>query len=148
MNTILRVALGTVFPKENIDSILEVINATPNADVATEILLGIYEEPYVQETAVIADRNCTLIAYNKWTGKVQYSYEIPDTKHIYVQKDVDVALITEENFEEFKYNTSNNDYKSHNVILSTMRRVINDGYLEGWNDKPLVGQSNREINIL
>jgi hypothetical protein len=29
-----------------------------------------------------------------------------------------------------------------------MRKVVNDGYLEGWNDKPLVGQSNREINIL
>ena len=138
MSTISRVALGTIFPKENIDSILEVINATPNADVATEILLGIYVEPGVQETAVISGKNCSLINYNKWTGKVNYSYETPDTVHIYVQKDVDTALITEENYESFKYSSSKPDYKGHTVILSTMRKVVSDCYLEGWNDKPLV----------
>jgi hypothetical protein len=147
MKTIQTIALRTVFPKENIESIMEVVSATPNPDVALSILLDIYEEPVVQETAVIAEKNCTLIDYDKWTCKVKYSYETPDTKHIYVQKDVDTTLITEDNYEEFKYNTSKgHDYKSHLVTLSTIRKVVDDCYLEYWNEKPLVGQSNREIN--
>jgi hypothetical protein len=144
MNTILSVALGTIFPKENIDSILEVINATPNADVAAEILLGIYVEPGVQTTAVIADRNCKLISYDRWTGKVMYSYETPDTKHIYIHKDTDVKLITEENYETFKYDSSKDDYKGHTVILSTVRTVTQDCKLDQWNNKPLV--SNHPSN--
>jgi len=138
MKTIQAIALGTIFPKENIESIMEVVLATPNPDVALSILLDIYEEPIVQETAVIAEKNCTLISYNKWDNKVKYSYETPDTKHIYVQKDIDTTLITEDNYEEFKCNISKNDCKSHIVILSTMRKVVDGCYLEYWNEKPLV----------
>lgn len=137
MNNILRVALGTVFPKEQIDNVLEVINATPSPDVATLILLGIYEEPAIEDNAVISDKNCTIVSYNKWTDQVRYSYLVNDTKHIYVAKDTDTSLITEDNYEDYLVKYAD-DCKGFNVKLSAMRTVTSELSSSNWNEKPRV----------
>jgi hypothetical protein len=85
MQSILTIALGTIFPKENIESIMEVIGATPNPEVATQILLGIYVEPVVQESAIKGDNACVFKSYDKWSNTVNYTYLVNDSKHIYVK---------------------------------------------------------------
>jgi hypothetical protein len=137
MQSILTIALGTTFPKENINSILEVIAATPNPNIAAEILLGIYQEPVVQPSAVIDKKNCLLERYDKWTDRVYYSYMVNDRAHIYIKQGTDTSLITEENYKEFGVTYSSKDTIGHNVILSKMISVKNDIHLESWNGKPL-----------
>ena len=44
MEKIIRVALGTKFGN-NVDTLLEIADMTPNREHAVELLLGIYEEP-------------------------------------------------------------------------------------------------------
>lgn len=138
MQTILTVALGTIFPKENIESIMEVIGATPNPDIATAILLGIYEEPIVQSSAVKNDRECYFISYDKWSNLVHYWYMEQDTKNIYIARGVDKALITEENYETFKVPYDSNDSVYHTVKLSTQRKVETTCDLGYWNGNLMV----------
>lgn len=154
MQTILTVALGTIFPKENIESIMEVIGATPNPDIATAILLGIYEEPVIQSTAVKDDKECYFIKYDKWSNLVHYWYMEQNTKNIYIARGVDKALITEENYETFKVPYDSNDTVYHTVKLSTKRKVETTSDLSYWNGKPIVEislsdwEESREINML
>ena len=138
MQSILTIALGTIFPKENIKSIMEVIGATPNPEVATQILLGIYVEPVVQESAIKGDNACVFKSYDKWSNTVNYTYLVNDSKHIYVKEDVDVSLITEHNYLDYKVNYSNNDVKGFHVKLSTMVEINHSCDLDSWNGKPLV----------
>lgn len=42
MNKIIKLALGLSYPTDKLTALQEVINATPNAQMATEILLGVY----------------------------------------------------------------------------------------------------------
>jgi len=137
MQTILTVALGTIFPKENIDSIMEVIGATPNPDVATQILLGIYQAPGMQTQADIGGVKCHFIRYDKWTDAVTYWYMQQETKHIYISKDTDKTQITEENYETFKVSYDSENSVSYSVKLSTQRKVETTCGSEYWNSKPL-----------
>jgi hypothetical protein len=138
MQNILTIALGTIFPKENIQSIMEVITATPNPDIATEILLGIYQEPVVCESAMIDDKQCFLISYNKWDNQVFYYYLTKDSKHIYVKKDTDTSLINENNYEEFSVQYHSEKAIGHRVTLSNDIRIQKQMHLPTWNSKPMV----------
>jgi len=141
MQTILTVALGTIFPKENIESIMEVIGATPNPDIATAILLGIYEQPVIQASAVHDNKDCHFISYNKWDDQVHYSYMIKDSKHIYVKKDIDTSLINENNYEEFSVSYHSDNAIGYRVTLSNLVAVKSHMYSETWNSKPMVEES-------
>ena len=104
-------ALASKFGTESVDKIMEVIGATPNPEMATEILLGIYEEPRIPNTVVNAQglvKTATNIDY--WERRVCYSYEEEQRKHMYVDKDADTSLITLENFKEYQ-----RDYGSDNI---------------------------------
>jgi hypothetical protein len=138
MQTILTVALGTIFPKENIKSIMEVIGATPNPEIATQILLGIYKEPVIQSSAVYNDRDCYFIKYDKWSNLVHYWYMEQATKNICIAKDTDKTLITEENYETFKVSYDSKDSVYHTVKLSTKRKVESSCDLGYWIGKPMV----------
>ena len=116
-------ALASKFGTESVDKIMEVIGATPNPEMATEILLGIYEEPRIPNAVVNAKglvKTATNIDY--WERRVSYSYEEETRKHLYVDKDADTSLITLENFKEYQ-----RDYGSDNITsfyLPTGEMVI------------------------
>jgi len=144
METILTVALGTVFPKQDIESIIEVINATPNPEIATQILLGIYEEPVIQHSAVYNNKDCYFISYNKWDEKVNYYYMINDSKHIYVKKGTDTSLINENNYEEFSVQYHSDNAIGYRITLSTLVKSISETHISNWNGKPLVPKKEDE----
>jgi hypothetical protein len=103
MNKIIEKLLTVTFPTVDVNSLLEVVTATPNPTIATEILCGLYEEPIlpklVQETSG-DKRELTFKSYNKWDDKVHYSYIKEKTINGYFPKGTVREEITLENFKE------------------------------------------------
>lgn len=143
MNKVIKVALESKFPSEKgygINRILEVIEATPNPTIATEILLGIYEEPVIPHKRVIHknDGELTFVSYDKWRDRVDYSYEVAETKNAYFPKSIDKSEITLENFDKLR--VSYEEGVVHNVSIPTGKVLKRTSYvsLEAWNSYPPV----------
>ena len=117
MNKIIEVALKGRFGVEEVTNLMEVIGATPNPEMATEILLGVYTQPKL-ESVVMDSRGCirTINSIDYWAGNVHYSYSEEITKHIYVDKDFDTSVITPENYKDYSV-----DYNKDNITSFTVR---------------------------
>ena len=88
MDKIIRIALQTQFPAVNMDSLLSVINATPNPTMATEMLLEVWEEPKIllywereHRDGTVVKRN--FVSADFWRNKVTYSQEVPEKVQLY-----------------------------------------------------------------
>jgi len=80
MKTIMKAALTAKFNASDVDAMLEIANATPNPEVAVELMLGIYQQPDVNFTphpdAKSQDYpNMMFEKYDKWSDKVHYTYD-------------------------------------------------------------------------
>jgi hypothetical protein len=79
---IIRLALTNMYHGINDDALIEVIAATPNAELATEILLGVWEAPLIRPFSANTHSNgigpLRFKEYDKWTGKVKYEYDAKD----------------------------------------------------------------------
>lgn len=102
MNKIIRALLEAKYPTMNIDSLLEVISSTPNPEVATEIVCGLYEEPWVAivpclkfETERKNQFEIELLKYNKWDNCVEYRYKSKKSKAIWHEKNTDLPLYSD-----------------------------------------------------
>jgi len=102
MNKIMQVALNATFKPEQVNALMEVIGATPNPEMAIELLLGIYEEPVLLD--VINDKGIikTLTSVNHWENNVRYSYNEEKIIRLYVLSDQDVAEVNLENYKQFE----------------------------------------------
>jgi hypothetical protein len=129
MNKIIEVALTGKFGAEAVSSLMEVIVATPNPEMATEILLGVYQEPIVPE---MANANKTLVSTNHWTRTVTYFMEVEVTKHIYIHKEADRSLINIDNYEEFVLPYSHNDSVGYSLPTGEMKTVEKETDLTTW----------------
>ena len=100
MTNIEKALLSNVYPHVDIALLEEVINATPNTGVATEILCGIYKEPEVPQQVWNDDKTRTYImdSFSKWTGNVSYHYFTPKRVSAYFPNSVKSETITEENY--------------------------------------------------
>jgi hypothetical protein len=122
MNKIIEVALTGKFGTETVPSLMEVINITPNPEMATEILLGIYEQPKIPSTVVNEqglEKTATHIDY--WGMRVSYSYQEEVRKHIYVDQDCDTSVITLENYKEFERDYGSGNIKSFRIPTGEIR---------------------------
>jgi hypothetical protein len=108
MEKIIKAALLSKFSAEALPSIMEVINATPNPILATEILLGTYEQPELPETTVSKDKVRTLKSVDYWLDQVHYTYEVAETKSFYIHEDTDKDQVTIENYEQFMIDRTQN----------------------------------------
>lgn len=75
MNKIIKLALTQATP--TLEALLEIIAATPNPEVATEILLGIYEDPLIGEPGPEMDKqyhNIKFLSYDKFKEQVSFQY--------------------------------------------------------------------------
>jgi hypothetical protein len=102
MNKIIEVALAGKFTADAVPSIMEIIGATPNPEMATEILLGVYEKPVLKDTGVRNNVVLTLISADYWNNSVIYEYQDEIKKSFYVHKDTDKSLITLDNYKEYQ----------------------------------------------
>lgn len=101
MNKIIEVALAGKFTADAVPAIMDVIIATPNPEMATEILLGVYEKPELAEHVVVKDVLRKLESVDYWRDEVRYSYLAEETKGFYIQKDCNTDEITLENYEQY-----------------------------------------------
>lgn len=123
MEKIIKVALLSKFSAEALPSIMEVINATPNPLIATEILLGTYEQPELPATSMYRNTLRTIKSVDYWNNQVRYTYESAETKGIYIHKDTDSDLVTIDNYEEFMIDRS--EYPDSAVWISVPTGNIN-----------------------
>ena len=83
MEKIIKIALEAKFPGIDLTNLLDVLNATGNAVVATEVLLGIYEEPNIPEHALLYKTPATFVSFDKYKEEVRYSEDTFTTKSLY-----------------------------------------------------------------
>lgn len=127
------IALGTIFPKDQVNNVLEIVYGTANPTLALQILLGIYEEPVLPSHADIDKKGtCVLTSYDKWNDRVHFTYERNKQKGIYVSKDCDKTLITADNYKEFEVKYSEDNTTYHYVKLHEVETVTDSCYRETW----------------
>ena len=133
MNNVEKKLIELTFPTVNIDSIMEIIVATPNARVATEILCGIYIEPvFVKDKLSPNGVARTFMSYDKWNDQVQYSYLQEKTEHRYFPKSVDKSTITLENFEELCCSYNGDKTYGHSISTGVMETRTDWCSVKDW----------------
>jgi hypothetical protein len=143
---VFKAALECKYHGMSVDNLLKVIYATPNPEVAMELMLDIHEEPVINQVVVDSNnRKFTFISFNAFERQVNYSYEQNKSVHIYVSKDVNVAEITSENYQEYKKSWGDNT-TGHNVILPQMETLYSSMDLLSWN-KLQVWQDPQPVEI-
>lgn len=107
MEKIVKLALGLSYPKDKLPALLEVINNTPNAAMATEILLGVYEKPNIPTKVKTKDgviRVMTNADY--WLQKVHFKYLKNKRIGAYYPKEVNEKQLNDANWESLKCSSS------------------------------------------
>jgi hypothetical protein len=132
MNNVEKKLIELTFPTVNVDSLMEIIVATPNATVATEILCGIYQEPeFVKDKFSPSGVARTFVLYDKWLEQIKYSYLQEEIKYEYFPPNVDKASITLENYKELKGDYSNDSYR-HGVKTGVMEERTDWCSVRDW----------------
>jgi len=133
MSKIISKLLSVQFPTVDLASLMEIINATPNPELATEILCGLYEQPVIPVMVRKDNRHngevLTLTKYDKWEDRVHYSYMREKTKSVRISDDADKSLITLENYTEFEVSSG---YRWFDIPLG--EKVLTNDYtnLSSW----------------
>jgi hypothetical protein len=95
-NSIVTIALSSKFTAEQMEGVLEIVHATPNPEVAVEILLGIYEAPKLPLEPVnlknfdSTKRNIVLKYYDKFHENVSFTYHTMKTVSGWIENGVEV----------------------------------------------------------
>ena len=121
MNNVEKKLIELTFPTVNVDSLMEIIVATPNATVATEILCGIYQEPvFVKDKFSPSGVARTFVLYDKWNKQVQYMYLQEEVKYAYFPETVDKNTITAENYKSLECDYGISGAYRHGVKTGVM----------------------------
>ncbi|NBP00872.1 MAG: hypothetical protein EBU90_12200 [Proteobacteria bacterium] len=137
------------FPTVDINSLMEIISATPNPEIATEIMCGIYSEPTVgSHTRVMhKDRGlCIFISYDKWSNEITYSYEQQETKGAYFPKGTLKEEVTMENFNSLKVSSSGDSVWYH-IPTGNMLQHKGTMCFASWMELPYV-PTEAEVRML
>jgi hypothetical protein len=133
---IVKAALTAKFTNVNIEHLIEIINATPNAVVATEIMLGVYSEPEIAHKRVDSKGSegiLTFKSYNKWENRVHYSYTYVEKRSDYFPISVNKEDVTLENFDSLRCKYKEGEV--HTISIPTGKTSIRESYvtLDRWN---------------
>ena len=147
MNKVIQKLLMLTFPSIDVSSLSEIVNATPNPELATEILCGMYEPPVlpkkVKEKTEDNPRIMTLKSYDKWRDRVEYSYSREKTIEGYFPKGTDRSTINLDNIKELRQ-----DWRSGqdmiNIVLKTGETVVDNSYctVSTWLNYIVINEEN------
>lgn len=131
MEKIIKLALETRFPGANLVDLMDVLNATGNAIVATEILLGIYDEPSIPEHAIVYNTPATLTSFDKYKEEVRYSTDTFTTKSLYFDSEEEANKYVEYNSSVGRsyYNKKDGDFRKEFQVPITTSNTIS---LKDW----------------
>lgn len=141
--------LEVTYPAINTESLLEIVGATPNPEIATEILCGLYVEPTIIHKMVVSEREgvLTFMSFDKWNNRVNYSYLQKDTKTSYFPKGTKVSDVTMENFDSLKVSSSHEDAVYLNIPTGTVSKRTSYTSLEGWEKLPMAVEGTDYVNL-
>jgi hypothetical protein len=120
------------FPNNNVDAIMEIICATGNPTIATEILCGIYTEPQFEQSKVMNGIESMFLSHNPWTESVEYSFLRPITKSGYFPKSVSRDEITIESFDSLVDNNGDDTFY-YSVPTGEVTPAIGSCKVDQWN---------------
>ena len=111
MNKLSRLLLEKSIVGVDINALVEILDATPNPEMAVEIVLGVYEAPEVSETPMYDMGKqkdfVRMLSYDKWSDQVLYEYRNKKTKQVYVKKDSETPSWEEAaSLVEYQWNSS------------------------------------------
>jgi hypothetical protein len=99
MEKIIKLALGLSYPKDKLNALQEIIHATPNPQMATEILLGVYEKPRIPSKVKTKEGQVRVLKeVNFWTETVVYSYLQNKRIGGYYPKGTDSKTLNDNNY--------------------------------------------------
>lgn len=134
MNKIIEVALTGKFGADAVTNLWDVITATPNPEMAAEILLGVYEKPVIPHT-VVSNRwgvEKTAVNIDYWNAIVKCTFEEAVTKHLYVDQGLDTSILTIDNYMEYEKEYSDPNRKSFRIPTGEMRSVEENCSFAEW----------------
>lgn len=136
MEKIIKALLEAKYPTVNVESLLEIVNATPRPALATEIICGLYEAPVVSTHAHMNNADCQYVRYDKWEDRVHYKYMKNKLISMYVTKGFDTSVITVDNYKEHQVAWSSRDTtESFYLTLPEMIEETSSTSLENWEEK-------------
>lgn len=141
--------LEVTYPAINTESLLEIVGATPNPEIATEILCGLYVEPAIEHKMVVSEREgvLTFMSFDKWNNRVNYSYLQKDTKSTYFPKGTKVSDVTMENYDSLKVSSSHEEAVYLNIPTGTVSKRTSYTSLEGWEKLPMAVEGTDYVNL-
>lgn len=122
MKNITKYALQGILPNtrpETIDRLVEIVEATPNPELALDMLAGEYATPTFPKTTT-SDKGVvrTFLSYNPWNDRISYSFEQQKKVQIYLKDGVNPEDVTPENYKEMQQQwSSTGENRSHNVLF-------------------------------
>lgn len=132
MNNLEKKLIELTFPTVNVDSLMEIIVATPNSRVATEILCGVYIEPvFIKDKLSSNGVARTFMSYDKWIEQVQYSYLQEEIKYEYFPHTVDKETINAENYKSLACGYNDEAYR-HSVKTGVMETRTDWCSIKDW----------------
>jgi len=101
VNKIIEALLKAKYPTIDTTALLTVINATPNAEIATEILCGLYVRPEINahpKTGFSTEKvNIAFKSFDDLTQEVEYTYNRVETKTVWIVKGSEMPKFTDTN---------------------------------------------------
>lgn len=133
MYKIIEVALTSKFGADAVTNLMEVIGATPNPEMATEILLGVYQEPVIPNK-IISNSGVekTLVSVNHWLGDVTYTYQEEVRQHMYVDENLDTSILTLENYKEYEKQYGDSNRKVFYLPTGEMKTQKSSSSISTW----------------
>ena len=147
MEKIVKVALEAKFKGMDIEKLMDIIFMTPNIEHATEVLLGIYEEPvfkaihkysYKYKGPQFKDLEAAYSSFNPWLKELTVVVSKPKSIEIGVLEE-NYDLVTNENYQDFELTkeqkNSRNDWKWKAIVLNEFENVketVSDSELQEW----------------
>jgi hypothetical protein len=146
---IIQELLKMKFPTVDINSLMEIISATPNPEIATEIMCGIYVEPIVGSHTRVQHKNrgvCTFISYDKWTNNLVYSYQEETNDGGYYPKGTVKTDLTLENYKSLKVSSSG-DSVWLTIPTGEIRTLKGSTIFQEWMELPYA-PTDAEVRML
>ena len=135
MEKIIAKLLEVSYPGINTSVLLEIVQATPDPKLATEMLCGLYREPEIVNTRVMSTNSegvLTFKSYDKWQDRVIYSYEKEETRSGYFPKSLRKEDVTIKTFDSLKCPWKEGE--THTLYIPTGKMEERESYmsLSSW----------------
>ena len=91
MEKVILALLKVKFAGVDVNALMEIIHATPNPVVATELLCGLYEAPVINplpkpEYRPTSETNFIMQSFDKFKNEITYTYTSVKSKEVWLKK--------------------------------------------------------------